>query len=124
MRPHRSPSGHPDGGGLLTTGVSRSHPASHPYVPKPGRGKQRPRRTDPCLLWPGKDTPSMVRGSDLTATNGTYTLTAQPGRVYTVTTTTGQAPGTATSPQRSQLALPYSTFAGYGAGREANTSPP
>jgi hypothetical protein len=61
----------------------------------------------------------MVRGSDLTATNGTYTLTAQPGRVYTVTTTTGQAPGTATSPQRSQLALPYSTFAGCGAGREA-----
>ncbi|GAA2300434.1 ricin-type beta-trefoil lectin domain protein [Streptomyces hawaiiensis] len=72
------------------------------------------------LSQPGKDTPTMVRGSDLTATNGTYTLTAQPGRVYTVTTTSGQAPGTATSPQRSQLALPYSdTLAGYGAGREA-----
>ncbi|MBD9727293.1 RICIN domain-containing protein [Streptomyces caniscabiei] len=72
------------------------------------------------LSQPGKDTPSMVRGADLTATNGTYTLTLQPGRVYTVTTTSGQLPGTVTSPQRSRLALPYSdTFAGYGAGREA-----
>ncbi|MEU0725908.1 hypothetical protein [Streptomyces sp. NPDC006140] len=68
----------------------------------------------------GLDTPNVVRGSDLTATNGTYALTLQPGRVYTVTTTSGQAPGTATSPRRSQLALPYSdSFAGYSAGREA-----
>ncbi|MEV3971349.1 RICIN domain-containing protein [Streptomyces sp. NPDC050698] len=72
------------------------------------------------LSQPGKDTPRMVRGSDLTATDGTYSLTMQPGRVYTVTTTSGQLPGTVASPDRSQLALPYSdTFAGYGAGREA-----
>ncbi|GKQ39038.1 RICIN domain-containing protein [Streptomyces sp. A012304] len=72
------------------------------------------------LSQPGKSTPSMVRGADLTAVNGTYSLTLQPGRVYTVTTTSGQLPGTVTSPDRSQLTLPYSdTFAGYSAGREA-----
>jgi hypothetical protein len=64
--------------------------------------------------------PSMVRNPDLTASGGTYTLTLAPGHVYTVTTTTGQGAGTATSPQRSQLTLPYSdSFAGYSTGQEA-----
>ncbi|GAA0685635.1 ricin-type beta-trefoil lectin domain protein [Kitasatospora atroaurantiaca] len=72
------------------------------------------------LSSPGTATPRMVRGADLTATNGTYQLTLAPGRVYTVTTTTGQGAGSATSPQRSRLALPYAdSFAGYGAGQEA-----
>ncbi|MEY9877352.1 hypothetical protein ABH931_006876 [Streptacidiphilus sp. MAP12-33] len=50
----------------------------------------------------------LVKGTDLTASGGVYTLTLQPGRVYTVTTTTGQGAGTAVSPSRSVLALPYS----------------
>ncbi|MEZ0069607.1 hypothetical protein ABIA32_005654 [Streptacidiphilus sp. MAP12-20] len=49
----------------------------------------------------------LVHGTDLTASGGVYTLTLQPGRVYTVTTTTGQGAGTATSPNRSVLPLPY-----------------
>ena len=61
-----------------------------------------------------------VRGADLTPTNGTYSLTVQPGRVYTITTTTGQGKGTATSPAPHGLALPYSdTFDGYATGKEA-----
>ncbi|MFI2733588.1 RICIN domain-containing protein [Streptomyces sp. NPDC018711] len=68
----------------------------------------------------GGATPRMERGADLTASAGTYALTLAPGRVYTVTTTTGQGAAVTTPPRRSQLPLPYSdSFAGYGKGREA-----
>jgi len=40
-------------------------------------------------------------------TNGSYSLTLQPNRIYTVTTTTGQGKGTAVSPAGNILALPY-----------------
>ncbi|MCX5208436.1 ricin-type beta-trefoil lectin domain protein [Kitasatospora sp. NBC_00240] len=49
-----------------------------------------------------------VQAPDVTPVNGTYTLTLQPGYVYTVTTTTGQGKGTATPPAATPLALPYS----------------
>ena len=72
------------------------------------------------LSQPGGATPRMVQGSDLTATGGTYTLTLDPGRVYTVTTTTGQGAGTTTPPSRNRLSMPYSdSFAGYSTGQEA-----
>jgi O-glycosyl hydrolase len=65
-------------------------------------------------------TPRMVQDSDLTAGSGTYTLTLAPGHIYTVTTTTGQGAANATSPLRTQLALPYSdSFSDYSAGQEA-----
>jgi len=64
--------------------------------------------------------PQMVQDPDLTASDGTYTLTLEPGYIYTVTTTTGQGVGTATSPERSILALPYSdSFTEYSNGAEA-----
>jgi hypothetical protein len=50
---------------------------------------------------------SLVHAQDITPSNGSYTLTVQPGMIYTVTTTTGQGKGTATSPGSSALALPY-----------------
>ena len=72
------------------------------------------------LSQPGGATPRMVHNSDLTANNGTYTLTLAPGHVYTVTTTTGQGAGAATSPARNRLVMPYSdSFAGYSTGQEA-----
>ncbi|AEW98041.1 Glycoside hydrolase family 59 [Streptantibioticus cattleyicolor NRRL 8057 = DSM 46488] len=49
----------------------------------------------------------LVHSADLTPGGGVYALTLQPGHVYTVTTTTGQGAGTAVSPARSRLALPY-----------------
>ncbi|GHH73625.1 galactosylceramidase [Kitasatospora indigofera] len=62
----------------------------------------------------------MVRAADLTASSGTYTMTLRPGRLYTLTTTTGQGAGAATGPARSLLALPYAdTLAGSGPGQEA-----
>ncbi|WP_332112374.1 RICIN domain-containing protein [Streptomyces gossypiisoli] len=68
----------------------------------------------------GRATPRMVKNADLTASNGTYSLTLEPGRVYTVTTTTGQGAGTVTSPSRTRLALPYSdSLGGYSTGKEA-----
>ncbi|MFD3993002.1 RICIN domain-containing protein [Streptomyces sp. NPDC058583] len=82
------------------------------------RGTLRVWSTD--LSQTGGATPRMVRGTDLTANRGSYSLTLAPGRVYTVTTTTGQGVGVTTPPQRSQLALPYTdSFAGYTKGREA-----
>jgi O-glycosyl hydrolase len=49
-----------------------------------------------------------VRQPDISPSSGSYTLTLQPNRIYSVTTTTGQGKGTATSPATSALPLPYS----------------
>ncbi|HEY3870891.1 MAG TPA: RICIN domain-containing protein [Actinocrinis sp.] len=49
-----------------------------------------------------------VHSQDITPSGGTYSLTLQPGYIYTVTTTTGQGKGTATPPAKASLALPYS----------------
>ncbi|MEV0452704.1 ricin-type beta-trefoil lectin domain protein [Streptomyces sp. NPDC050600] len=49
-----------------------------------------------------------VHQQDVTPSGGKYTLTLQPGHLYTVTTTTGQGKGTAVSPARKALGLPYS----------------
>jgi hypothetical protein len=55
-----------------------------------------------------------VKQADITPSNGSYSLTLQPNRIYSVTTTTGQGKGTATSPASGGLALPYSdNFDGY-----------
>ena len=49
-----------------------------------------------------------VHSQDITPSNGSFSLTLQPGYVYTLTTTTGQGKGTATSPGQGSLSLPYS----------------
>ncbi|MEW2516727.1 ricin-type beta-trefoil lectin domain protein [Actinacidiphila alni] len=51
---------------------------------------------------------SFVHTQDIAPSGGSYSLTLQPGYVYTVSTTTGQGKGTATSPAAHALALPYS----------------
>ncbi len=62
----------------------------------------------------------LVHTTDLTPSGGAFSLTVQPGYVYTVTTTTGQGKGTATSPGQGSLNLPYSDgFDQYAAGKEA-----
>ncbi|WP_214408906.1 ricin-type beta-trefoil lectin domain protein [Sphaerisporangium fuscum] len=61
-----------------------------------------------------------VHTGDVTPSGGTFSLTVQPGHVYSLTTTTGQGKGGATSPPRAALPLPYSdTFDSYAVGREA-----
>jgi Glycosyl hydrolase family 59/Ricin-type beta-trefoil lectin domain len=61
-----------------------------------------------------------VHSTDITPSNGSYSLTVQPGYLYSITTTTGQGKGTATSPSQGSLNLPYSdNFDGYAAGKEA-----
>ncbi|MGV9352828.1 ricin-type beta-trefoil lectin domain protein [Streptomyces misionensis] len=61
-----------------------------------------------------------VHSADITPSNGGFSLTVQPGRVYTITTTTGQGKGSAAGPARSAMSLPYSdTFDGYTTGAEA-----
>jgi hypothetical protein len=50
----------------------------------------------------------LVHTQDITPSGGHYSLTLQPGYVYTLTTITGGGKGTATSPATSAMALPYS----------------
>lgn len=58
--------------------------------------------------------------ADITPSGGAFSLTAQPGYLYTITTTTGQGKGTATGPAQGSLNLPYSDdFDGYATGKEA-----
>jgi hypothetical protein len=49
-----------------------------------------------------------VHSTDITPSNGSFSLTVQPGFVYSLTTTTGQGKGTAASPGQGTLSLPYS----------------
>ncbi|OLB75089.1 MAG: galactosylceramidase [Actinobacteria bacterium 13_2_20CM_2_71_6] len=59
-----------------------------------------------------------VHATDLPG--GSFSLTLQPGYVYSISTTTGAGKGTATSPAAGSLALPYTdSYDGYAAGREA-----
>ena len=51
---------------------------------------------------------TFVNDGTITPSNGSYTLTVQPGEIYTLTTTTGQGKGTATGPTPAPLGLPYS----------------
>ncbi|MFC5908693.1 ricin-type beta-trefoil lectin domain protein [Streptacidiphilus monticola] len=61
-----------------------------------------------------------VHTADITPSGGSYSLTVQPGYVYSVTTTTGQGKGTATGPAQGSMALPYSdSFDSYAVGAEA-----
>ncbi|MFD4776749.1 RICIN domain-containing protein [Streptomyces sp. NPDC058427] len=54
------------------------------------------------------DSSSFVHTQDITPSNGSYSLTLEPGFVYTVSTTGGQGKGTAAPPAAHALALPYS----------------
>ncbi|MFD7923035.1 ricin-type beta-trefoil lectin domain protein [Streptomyces sp. NPDC059740] len=51
---------------------------------------------------------SFVHTQDITPAGGSYSLTMQPGYVYTVTTVAGGGKGTATAPAAHGLPLPYS----------------
>ncbi|HMG23021.1 MAG TPA: hypothetical protein VK607_16915, partial [Kofleriaceae bacterium] len=60
-----------------------------------------------------------VHSGDVTPSNGTFTVTLQPGTLYTLTTGTGQGKGTATGPAAASFALPYSDgYDGYAVGTE------
>jgi hypothetical protein len=56
------------------------------------------------------DSPSQwfVKQPDITPSGGKFTITLQPGWVYSLTTTTGQGKGTAAGPAPASFPLPYS----------------
>jgi hypothetical protein len=61
-----------------------------------------------------------VHMQDITPVNGAYTLTLQPGYVYSISTTTGQGKGMVAGPPSAALSLPYSdNFESYAVGQEA-----
>src|SRR5262249_58965322 len=45
--------------------------------------------------------------TDITPKRGAYSLTVTPGRIYSLTTTTGQGKGTAKPPKSHRMAPPY-----------------
>jgi hypothetical protein len=49
-----------------------------------------------------------VHSQDVTPAGGSFSLTLQPGYVYSLTTTSGQGKGAAASPAQGSLSLPYS----------------
>jgi hypothetical protein len=49
-----------------------------------------------------------VHTTDITPSGGNFSLTVQPGYVYSLTTTTGQGKGTAAGPAQGAMSLPYS----------------
>ncbi|MBO0820388.1 MAG: discoidin domain-containing protein [Nocardiopsaceae bacterium] len=56
--------------------------------------------------------------TDIQPQNGSFSLTLQPGYLYTLTTTTGQGKGSASPPPARSLPLPYlDSFNGYAAGQ-------
>ncbi|MEV6008134.1 ricin-type beta-trefoil lectin domain protein [Streptomyces sp. NPDC051976] len=63
-------------------------------------------------IWATKVDPSsgdnLQHTGDVALSGGTFSVTLQPGYVYTLTTTTGQGKGTATGPASAAMALPYS----------------
>jgi hypothetical protein len=62
---------------------------------------------------------TFAQQTSITPVNGSYSLTVQPGYIYTLTTTTGQGKGTAASPAQSTLGLPYTdNFDGDTAGQQ------
>ena len=61
-----------------------------------------------------------VKQEDVAVTNGKFALELQPGHVYSVTTTTGQAKGDAVAPASAPFNLPYSdNFNTYRIGKSA-----
>jgi hypothetical protein len=52
--------------------------------------------------------PQFAQQASITPGSGAYSLTVQPGYIYTLTTTSGQGKGTAVSPAQSTLTLPFS----------------
>ena len=62
---------------------------------------------------------TFVNDGTITPSNGSYSLTVQPGSIYTLTTTTGQSKGAAAGPAQTTLGLPYSdTFSGDTVGQQ------
>jgi len=61
-----------------------------------------------------------AHSSDVTPSGGNFTVTLQPGTIYTLTTTTGQGKGTVVGPTAASFALPYAdSYDGYAVGTEA-----
>ncbi|HEY4460529.1 MAG TPA: ricin-type beta-trefoil lectin domain protein [Pseudonocardiaceae bacterium] len=101
----KSPNGHDYSSILETTTASAAQTVNFSVSGGLSTGAVHVWATDVNSPNPATD---FVHTQDITPTNGSYSLTMQPGYVYTVSTTTGQAKGSAASPSGGSLALPYS----------------
>ena len=68
----------------------------------------------PLHVWRTDQMEHFIQQADLTASNGTWTTTLDPNCIYSLTTTTGQRKGMASSPPPEPFPLPYrEDFEGY-----------
>ena len=71
-------------------------------------------------VWRSNSTSQFVQLSNITPSGNSFTITLDPGSIYSLTTTTGQTKGSRTAPAKAAFPLPYSdNFEGYAVGTEA-----
>ena len=71
-------------------------------------------------VWKTDVNSQFVQQSDITPSGGSFTITFAPGSIYSLTTTSGQAKGTAAPPSSSAFPFPYSDdFDSYALSQEA-----
>jgi hypothetical protein len=69
------------------------------------------------FVWESTPAAQMMQQPNITPSGGAFSLTAQPGAIYTLTTTTGQSKGSATPPPAAAFPFPYAdNFQSYSAG--------
>ena len=68
----------------------------------------------PLAVWTTSDARQFERLADIDPTGGVFTLSVEPGSIYSLTTTTGQSKGKSSPPPSAHLPLPYQDdFSGY-----------
>jgi hypothetical protein len=73
--------------------------------------------TGPVYVWSSTSSAQFQHVATITPVNGSFVFSIQPDAIYTLTTTTGQAKGSASPPAAATLALPYlETFESYASG--------
>jgi hypothetical protein len=90
----------------LCPNCEQNRTASPPLITQITAGSEGRLRPPPHEVTAPAST--FVQQPSITPVKGSYSLTVQPGYIYTLTTTTGQGHGTAASPAQGALSLPYS----------------
>ncbi|MHC4572041.1 MAG: discoidin domain-containing protein [Planctomycetota bacterium] len=76
--------------------------------------------TDNIHVWRTNETSHFIQLSDISPTNGSFTITLDPASIYSLTTTTGQKKGYLVGPAASGFPFPYTdNFENYTLGKQA-----
>jgi hypothetical protein len=74
--------------------------------------------TGTVQVWESTSAGQLIQQSSITPSGGVFSFTAQPGAIYSLTTTTGQAKGSASPPSAASFPFPYAdSYQNYTAGK-------